>query len=109
MNHAIREGLGCGSSVYFKRCGCVCQSNLFHTTPSREGLKKVYRSQHAQAHIQYPDLDNLVKFVLDALVGIAYSDDRQLFRISARKVYDREGECKGRIGIDITPNVIDLT
>jgi len=34
-----------------------------------------------------PDLDNLVKAVLDALDGIAYTNDRQVFSLKAAKVY----------------------
>lgn len=34
-----------------------------------------------------PDIDNLVKAVLDALNGIAYDDDGQVVEVSARKVY----------------------
>ena len=34
-----------------------------------------------------PDLDNLVKLVLDALNGIAYADDAQIVRIHAFKKY----------------------
>ena len=36
-------------------------------------------------HTQTPDLDNLVKFVLDALNGKYYIDDRQIYKITARK------------------------
>lgn len=34
-----------------------------------------------------PDLDNVVKLVLDALNGTAYDDDKQVVYISARKAY----------------------
>lgn len=34
-----------------------------------------------------PDLDNLVKLVLDALNGVAYADDSQIVRIHAFKKY----------------------
>lgn len=37
-----------------------------------------------------PDLDNLVKLVLDALNGIAYADDAQIVRIHAFKKYSEE-------------------
>ena len=40
-----------------------------------------------------PDIDNIVKVVLDGLNGIAYNDDSQVVEIQARKVYglDYEG------------------
>ena len=34
-----------------------------------------------------PDLDNVIKVVLDALNGIAYNDDKQLLNIYASKFY----------------------
>lgn len=38
-------------------------------------------------HTGRPDLDNLVKFVCDALNGIFYRDDAQIYRINAVKYY----------------------
>jgi hypothetical protein len=46
---------------------------------------------------------------MDSLIGIAYEDDCQVYKLRLSKVYDNEGECKGRIAIDIKPDVIDLT
>lgn len=37
-----------------------------------------------------PDLDNLVKLVLDALNGVAYADDSQIVRVHAFKKYSGE-------------------
>lgn len=34
-----------------------------------------------------PDLDKLIRAVLDALTGIAYTDDSQVVRILAQKSY----------------------
>lgn len=34
-----------------------------------------------------PDIDNIVKTVLDALNGVAYQDDTQVIQVSAVKVY----------------------
>lgn len=42
------------------------------------------------AHTSRPDLDNLIKTVLDALNGIAYSDDKQIVRLGATKAYGLE-------------------
>ena len=39
------------------------------------------------AHTSRPDLDNLIKTVLDALNGIAYTDDKQIVRLGATKAY----------------------
>ena len=36
------------------------------------------------------DIDNLIKTVLDALNGIAWEDDSQVFDVSAKKIHSRE-------------------
>lgn len=41
--------------------------------------------------IRRPDLDNVIKVVLDALNGIAYADDAQVVRLEARKEYAADG------------------
>ena len=38
-------------------------------------------------HMKKPDTDNLIKAVLDALNGIAYKDDSQIYKITAEKKY----------------------
>lgn len=39
------------------------------------------------AHTSRPDLDNLIKTVLDAMNGVVYSDDKQVTTIGALKKY----------------------
>lgn len=46
-----------------------------------------------------PDLDNVLKSVMDALTGLAYKDDRQVTTISATKAYSDAP----RIEADIIP------
>lgn len=38
-------------------------------------------------HVQKPDMDNIIKAVLDGLNGVAFRDDAQVQRISAAKWY----------------------
>jgi Holliday junction resolvase RusA-like endonuclease len=45
------------------------------------------RASAPRHHINMPDVDNLVKLVLDALNGTFYRDDRQVISIAARKRY----------------------
>lgn len=42
------------------------------------------------AHFSKPDLDNLLKGLLDALTGVCWEDDCQVARIEARKVYAQQ-------------------
>lgn len=55
---------------------------------SRGGL----RVSAPRFHTNMPDVDNLVKLVLDALNGEFYRDDRQVIAISARKRFAAPGE-----------------
>lgn len=48
-------------------------------------------------HINIPDLDNLVKGIIDALQGLAFKDDKQVFEIYARKIVHAGGEGPGVI------------
>ena len=41
-------------------------------------------------HTKKPDLDNLIKSVLDALNTVAWEDDAQIVRITAQKAYSSE-------------------
>ena len=47
-------------------------------------------------HTSAPDIDNLCKFVLDALNGIAYHDDRQVVQLKSLKLVDSFGACRGQ-------------
>ena len=60
-------------------------------------------------HIYTPDLDNMAKFVLDALTGLAFADDKVVFKLITSKIYDSVGSCMGRTQITVTPEIIDLT
>lgn len=41
-------------------------------------------------HTKKPDLDNLEKFILDCLNGIAFDDDSQIVNMTSTKVYGDE-------------------
>ena len=52
-------------------------------------------------HVKRPDVDNLVKFVLDCLNGVAWVDDGQVAEVNGVKVYSTQPrtvvilECEG--------------
>ena len=48
-----------------------------------------------------PDIDNLAKFVLDALNGLVYYDDSQVVKLVVWKLMDSEGDCSGRTVIKV--------
>ena len=41
-------------------------------------------------HTKKPDIDNLIKSVLDALNGLAYADDSQIIKVAAEKQYSEK-------------------
>lgn len=45
-----------------------------------------------------PDVDNLMKMVADAAIGIVYEDDRQIVDISAIKLWGERSETRIEIG-----------
>lgn len=51
-----------------------------------------YLKDKVRAHVKKPDLDNLVKAVKDALKGVCWKDDSQVFDLKAEKHYTRPGQ-----------------
>ena len=49
----------------------------------------------------HPDIDNLAKFVLDGLNGVAYADDRQVVKLVVYKLLDSQGNCDGRTEVEV--------
>jgi len=45
--------------------------------------------QKIRHHVKLPDLDKLLRSVLDALTGVLYLDDKQVVEVHARKYYVR--------------------
>lgn len=39
-----------------------------------------------------PDIDNVLKAVLDAMNGVVYADDKQVFEVTVTKQYTERGE-----------------
>ena len=60
-------------------------------------------------HIHVPDLDNMIKFVLDGMEGLVYSNDCLIYSLFGMKIYDNYGECNGRTEIEVISDTIDLT
>ena len=77
-----RDSIGTLASVHFKgapHTGPVSVALTFGLKPPQK---------HEVRPIKKPDLDKLVRAVLDALTSIAYKDDSQVVHIEAEKHYD---------------------
>lgn len=66
----------------------VSISFLLATPKAWSKAKKELAQEHEILPLKKPDVDNLVKTVLDALNGLAYDDDKQIIELSASKHYN---------------------
>lgn len=69
------------------RCKLVCtfarpRSHLTSSGALRKGAPVL--------HVYTPDTDNLAKFVMDALNGVYYKDDAQVYALEVLKRYGEE-------------------
>jgi len=71
--------------------GPVSLNVIFHfQVPNK--LSKLNKQQLlTQPHVFKPDIDNLIKFILDLGNGILYKDDCIFYEIYAKKIYDTKG------------------
>lgn len=67
--------------------------NLEFGMPIPKSMSKKKRAAMIEgdiSHTKKPDVDNLVKAILDGLNKLAWADDSQIVRISAEKKYAKE-------------------
>jgi len=57
----------------------------FPIAESTSGVKRTQMLNGVLHHIIKPDADNLAKFALDAMTGVIFHDDCQVFRLSIEK------------------------
>jgi Holliday junction resolvase RusA-like endonuclease len=74
---------------------CIRPPNSFFVSNNRSNP---LCEQHSPvtAHTGTPDIDNLAKFVLDALTGVVYKDDKQVAKTLQLKVWDNKAPHNGR-------------
>ena len=49
------------------------------------------------------DVDNLLKFVMDALNKFVYEDDKQVAAVHAFRLHDCDGACEGSTSVSVVP------
>jgi Holliday junction resolvase RusA-like endonuclease len=60
----------------------------------------------SKKHVGTPDIDNLVKFVMDKpMKGVFFGDDSQVCSLQVRKEYDVLENCCGHIEIGLEKDV----
>lgn len=70
--------------------GALSVSIVFYLPIPKSASKKAREAikQGITKHTKKPDLDNMAKSVLDALNGLAYKDDSQIYSLTLYKTYD---------------------
>ena len=114
MKGVIRGALGRNDMIFKRDVGLIVnlcfhmKRPLHHFTGEERSMANL-RVPSETPHLYAPDLDNMQKFILDTLEGIAYPNDKAIVEVHAAKCYDCVGNCTGRTTVEITPLVIDLT
>ena len=67
--------------------GPVSLSAVFEFERPKSHYGKTLKASAPVYHTQRPDVDNLIKTVLDGLNGIAWKDDAQVVSVSGEKVW----------------------
>lgn len=83
------------------RQGVKAEIRAYFARP-KDHFKRHKRSVKATApreHIQKPDGDNIAKFTLDCLSGLAYHDDAQIHTLRVDKLWTTDEQ--GRVEVDL--------
>lgn len=70
----------------------ICVNMRFHMPMPKSWSHKRKEEQFGKPMGSKPDIDNLMKWSLDVLNGIAYTDDRLVSSTYCEKVWDYEGK-----------------
>jgi len=99
--------IAAAASKRFKKpfAGPVAVAIEFYFEIAKSHSTKKRLSMICQPHTQRPDVDNIVKSILDGLNGVAYTDDSLVFAISANKTW---WPYKSGFRITITPAVVAM-
>jgi Holliday junction resolvase RusA-like endonuclease len=75
--------------------------DAYFPIPKSYSAKRVQDiAEERELPMKKPDCDNIVKIILDALNGVAYTDDKQVVDVRCRKCYAKPGE-PGRVVVTI--------
>lgn len=65
----------------------IALSMVFRLSPASSLSQKKKNVLYGSGHNKKPDLDNLIKMVIDRMSGVFYKDDNVIHEIHARKEY----------------------
>lgn len=97
--------------AYWETCGKRCfgankalsvEIVLYYIRPKRMTKHNSLMAQRGLLRpVVKPDVDNVIKAILDALNGIAFYDDRQIVQVTCEKWYDITEENTGFASVTI--------
>ena len=76
--------------------GICVEITAYMPIPSSLSMRK-QEALLGKEHLKKPDLDNIIKAILDALNGCAYGDDSVIWMITASKYYGRVPQVRIRL------------
>jgi Holliday junction resolvase RusA-like endonuclease len=79
--------------------------NKDRSRPRNQLFVGFYGGPYAIKRVCYPDTDNCVKFILDSLKGVAWTDDNQVCQLVAYKCIDSIKPYEGRTIVEVTDQV----
>lgn len=83
-----------------KKIGIVI--NALYPIPKSYSKKRINSIVMGNEHpTKKPDLDNIIKIILDALNGVAFHDDAQIVELRASKGYAMEKDEEGKVIVTI--------
>lgn len=76
------------SGPVFLRINYVFKRPLYHFVGRNR--QKLLKQDAPVWHTKTPDLDKLDRGILDCLTGVAYLDDKQVYKLDSTKLYGKE-------------------
>ena len=96
---ALAYKSGSGGRYFDKLVPVRIAVTAYYGIPESAGLRKRERMMDGEVKPQKkPDLDNVIKIVMDALNGVAYHDDAQVVSVEARKLYSMNPRVEVTVG-----------
>ena len=88
-----------GGRLYFDE-GVSVSIYIYHPRPNSHFNKRGLKATAPTLPLCKPDLDNVVKSILDAMNGLVYNDDKQIITLHVQKYYSdkSEGYVKVQVG-----------